>query len=128
MSSGHQISPVGPTPESSRENGLKRNPFTDSATPSIRTNRTGPHQNEISEVVSAASNPVGKRPFITYRLQGEYPRPWLEDKRYNRTRVGNWIIWAFVVIGLGVSAYINYTAYAKVPKSSVGLSYPCFDY
>lgn len=119
MSGADQISPAGERARFVRDNSSQHNPFTDSAAQSVRTGRTGSYYTQRSGYISGESNRPSKRPFITYRLQGEYPRPWLKDKRLNRTRLGNYIIWGFVVIGLGLSGYINYSAYSKVPKTPV---------
>lgn len=44
--------------------------------------------------------------------------PWKDDPRIKRTKIGNWITFACIVIGLGLSGYIAYTGVneAKVPE------------
>ncbi|KAF2820257.1 concanavalin A-like lectin/glucanase [Ophiobolus disseminans] len=49
------------------------------------------------------------RAFKSYRLKGDYVQPWADDKRMNRTRLGNWIVLGFIGIGFCASAYIMYT-------------------
>jgi hypothetical protein len=65
-------------------------------------------QNEKQEY--AHSN--GK--FRSYRLVGTYDQPWLKDRRNRRDRYGNYIIYAFAVVGLGLSAVLCWDAARKV--------------
>lgn len=58
-----------------------------------------------------------KHQFRSYRLVGEYERPWVTDKRMKRSKYNNLIVYIFMVIGFGVAGYICYTAYASVPKN-----------
>lgn len=85
-----------------------RDPFSTSSAPSIQS------------AVSPYSATGNKRPFKSHLLDGEYERPWIKDKRLQRTRVGNYIIWGFVVLALALSAYYNYAETRKVPKYEVG--------
>ncbi|KAF1943496.1 gram-negative bacteria-binding protein 1 precursor [Clathrospora elynae] len=57
------------------------------------------------------------RPFKSYRLRGEREQPWVTDPRMKRTRVGNWIVFGFIVVGTIISGYIMYTGVseAKLP-------------
>lgn len=94
----------GSTPET-------QNPFSDSAAPSSRAIS----YRSQSDVLSGVRQPA-RRQFKTYKLNGEYERPWLGDKRLKRTRVGNYIIWGCIAAGIVVSAYLNYAATKKVSK------------
>lgn len=101
------------------------NPFSDSKTPSVVPSSTSSaHQVSIQDSAIASQNstysrPPLKRRFKSYLLTGEYERPWLNDKRLQRTRVNNYIIYGFLVAGIAVSGYINYNATTQVPKHSV---------
>ncbi|KAH4291897.1 hypothetical protein HBI81_173480 [Parastagonospora nodorum] len=57
------------------------------------------------------------RVFKSYRLQGDYVQPWADDKRMNRTKIGNYIVWGFIALGLVASGYIIYlgTKEASIP-------------
>lgn len=89
-----------------------RDPFGDSAAPSMCADS---YYSQRSE----ANRPAPKRRFESYRLRGEYEKPWATDKRLRRTRCGNYIIWGFIAAGLALSAFINFRATQKVPKNPV---------
>ncbi|KAF2099299.1 glycosyl hydrolase [Rhizodiscina lignyota] len=55
-----------------------------------------------------------KRRFRSYRLKGDYERPWTQDPRMKKTRMNNWIVRIFIIIGVALSAFICYTATWKV--------------
>ncbi|KAK1908238.1 hypothetical protein P3342_013558 [Pyrenophora teres f. teres] len=57
------------------------------------------------------------RPFKSYRLRGEREQPWVTDPRMKKTKVGNWITFGFIMIGVVVSGYIMYTGVqeAQIP-------------
>lgn len=90
-----------------------RNPFGDSAAPSVRADS---YYSQRSD----ANRPAPKRRFESYRLRGDYEKPWATDKRLRRTRCGNYIIWGFIAAGLALSAFINFNTARKVPKHPVG--------
>lgn len=96
------------------EPGPSRNPFSDSANISIRTNSDIPQAPDLGSRLRT-------RKFESYRLTGEYETPWTSDKRLKRTRVGNYIIWTCIVVGLGISAYLNYAASQRVPQHPVSI-------
>lgn len=48
-----------------------------------------------------------------------YPQPWADNKRMNRTKIGNWIVIGFLVIGFGISGYIMYTGVAEATIPAV---------
>lgn len=73
----------------------------------------------VQPAYSPRSNMGNKRPLRTYLLNGEYEKPWVNDKRLRRTRVGNYIIWGFIVLSLALSAYYNYAETLKVDKYQV---------
>lgn len=45
----------------------------------------------------------------SYRLVGKYEQPWLEDPRMRKTRQNSWIVYAGMVVGILLSAYICFT-------------------
>jgi hypothetical protein len=94
-----------------------RNPFLDSAVPSTRASSD---RSRPSEIPSGGARTPAKRRFRTYRLKGEYEKPWLNDKRLKKTRCGNYIIWGFIVVALMVSGYINYNSTTQVSRYDVG--------
>jgi hypothetical protein len=54
-------------------------------------------------------------PWLT--LVHSYEKPWVDDKRMQRTKIGNWIVMGFIMIGLLASGYIMFTGAqaAKIP-------------
>jgi hypothetical protein len=93
------------------------NPFTDSAVASSRVSSI--QEYPLTDHYSTVTRPILKRRFKSYLLTGEYERPWLNDKRLKKSRTGNYIIWGFIVAGLALSGYINYSTVSKIPKHSV---------
>ena len=91
---------------------VAHDPFSDSARQSIRSD---PYYSWDS----ANAQPRAKRRFESYRLTTEYGMLWEHDHRLKRTRVGNYIIWGFIALGLLVRAYINFLAATNVPKYQV---------
>ncbi|KAM5497480.1 hypothetical protein McanMca71_007343 [Microsporum canis] len=85
-----------------------QDPFSNSAAASFRT---ASYHSQPSD-----RQPARRQQFKSYRLNGEYERPWLGDSRLKRSRVGSYIIWGFVGLGLAISAYINFTVTQKVSK------------
>lgn len=49
-----------------------------------------------------------KQPFVSYRLVGDYERPWVNDPRMKKIRYNNWIIYTFITLGFAVSVVICY--------------------
>lgn len=86
---------------------LVRNPFSDSFDKSTQSAH------------STNSHTETKRPLITYLLDGEYEKPWINDRRVRRSRIGNYIIWGFVSLALVLSAYYIYAETLKVHKYQV---------
>lgn len=49
-----------------------------------------------------------KRKFRSYTLREPYEKPWLADSNFNKTRVNNWIVLAFVFLGcVGAGEYTS---------------------
>ena len=89
-------------------------PLTDTAT------KTRPSSHQSLEIPSStAPRALVKRKFMSYRLRGDYEKPWINDKRLKRSRMGNLIIYGFIVAGLLMSAYINYNATEQVQRHNV---------
>ncbi|OXV11865.1 hypothetical protein Egran_00374 [Elaphomyces granulatus] len=92
-----------------------RNPFTDTST--MATTTTRPNSHRSSEIHSSvAARAPAKRKFMSYRLRGEYEKPWVNDKRLKRSRMGNLIIYGFIVGALLLSAWINYNTTKQVGR------------
>jgi len=49
---------------------------------------------------------AAKRKFKSYRLRGEYEKPWLKDPAMKKTRLNNWIVVFFVILGFVGAALI----------------------
>jgi hypothetical protein len=52
-----------------------------------------------------------------------YVKPWADDKRMGRTKVGNWIVMGFLAVAFILSGYIMYTGAqeATIPAVSTGM-------
>jgi len=94
-----------------------RSTFNDSEKPSLRSSDSEQIGSNGFEV--PAFGPRGKYHFKSYRLKGEYEQPWKEDPRMKRTRVNNWIIWTFILIGVLVSGYVCFSATKSVGNHPV---------
>lgn len=57
---------------------------------------------------SAAEVMRSRKRFISYRLRGEYEKPWLSDPKFKRTKFNNYIIWGFILLGIGVAGAVAY--------------------
>ncbi|KAF2670927.1 putative gram-negative bacteria binding protein [Microthyrium microscopicum] len=58
-----------------------------------------------------------KHQFRSYLLNGKYERPWVDDSVPKRAlKRSNWIIYAFIIVALGLSALINWRATIKISK------------
>lgn len=71
-----------------------------------------------NSVTHGASTPVAapKRKFKSYRLRGEYPKPWLEDKDMKKTRWNNIIVGSLILLGFagaGVVAFFMSKPYVQ---------------
>lgn len=94
------------------EKAALQDPFSSSVATSVRT---ASYHSQPSD-----RQPGRRQQFKSYRLNGEYERPWLGDSRLKRSRVGSYIIWGFIGLGLALSAYINFTVTQKVSKHQAG--------
>jgi hypothetical protein len=106
-----------------------RNPFDDSEKPSLASSLAGDPDVQISSAILEGSYVPsqvgrGKYKFKSYRLNGNYEQPWRDDPRMKRTRINNWIVRGFMLIGVLVSAYICFSATKTVGKHPVSVSYP----
>jgi len=52
-------------------------------------------------------------------LYHRYVQPWRDDPRMKKTRVGNWIVFGFIMIGLCASGYIMYTGVSEAKEPEV---------
>lgn len=71
------------------------------------------------ERVSVFPGPYKQR-FVSYRLRSEYEKPWLEDVKFRRTRLSNYIVYSFVLVGVVVGslcAYLSIVPSLPVPVS-----------
>lgn len=50
----------------------------------------------------------GRKRFVSYRLRGEYERPWLQDPKFKRTKANNYIMYAFMVLGLVLAGVVAF--------------------
>lgn len=68
---------------------------------------------------SAATLPrAAKRKFKSYRLRGEYDKPWLADPAMKKTRWNDWIVIAWCLVGLagaGVICFMGIRQYQTGP-------------
>lgn len=97
-------------------------PFGDSNAIGSEASSIAPHSRHGSEGTTgtARHRDLGekeKHQFRSYRLVGEYERPWVTDKRMKKSRYNNLIVYIFIVIGFGVAGYICFTATQSVPKN-----------
>lgn len=90
-----------------------RNPFSDSAGSSVRT-----HSYYSDRSIPSVSRQP-KRRLESYRLRGDYERPWADDNRQKSARYGNYIIYGFIALGFILSALVNFLNWNKVPIHQV---------
>lgn len=57
---------------------------------------------------STADAVRSRKRFISYRLRGEYEKPWLQDPKFKRTKVNNYIIYGFMALGVMAAAAVAY--------------------
>ncbi|KAF2761336.1 glycosyl hydrolase [Pseudovirgaria hyperparasitica] len=97
-----------------------RGPFSDSAAVSSASS-IRPSLLSETHSFSDGGAYTGKHRFTSYKLKGEYERPWVSDKRMKKWKYSNYIIWVFIGIGFVLAAYINYTAAMKVENKPMCL-------
>lgn len=57
---------------------------------------------------SAADAMRSRKRFVSYRLRGEYEKPWLQDPKFKRTKINNYVIWGFVALGVAAAGAVAY--------------------
>ncbi|KAH8896899.1 concanavalin A-like lectin/glucanase [Thozetella sp. PMI_491] len=62
----------------------------------------------VSSQMSVVSRKPGKRLFVSYRLSGEYEKPWINDPKLKRVRYNNWIMTSFIATGFAVAAVVAF--------------------
>lgn len=71
--------------------------------------------------------PAGKHKFKTYRLRGEYEKPWLADPAMKKTRWNNLIVGIFILLGFagaGVICFVTVWPYRPADVSAVRFVLP----
>lgn len=66
--------------------------------------------------------PSGKHKFKSYRLRGEYEKPWLVDPAMKKTRWNNLIVGIFILLGFagaGVICFFTVWPYRPADVSSL---------
>lgn len=61
----------------------------------------------------------GKHKFVSYRLKGDYPKPWMDHPRLKRTMLNNYIVTFFMVLGVLLSALICFMSARTVDRRPV---------
>jgi hypothetical protein len=89
---------------------------------SLHTSKTGEKKNYIVTTQEKADSQARHR-FKSYRLKGRYEKPWETDPRLNKRSVGNWILRICIILGFGLSAFINYYNFSGVAKHDVSQSW-----
>lgn len=49
-----------------------------------------------------------RKRFISYKLRGQYEKPWLQDPKFKRTKVNNYIIYGFIALGVAAAGAVAY--------------------
>jgi hypothetical protein len=65
-----------------------------------------------------------KHRFKSYRLKGEYEKPWLTDPALKKTRWNNIIVSTFVLLGFAAAAAICYITIIPYKQGEVRLPLP----
>jgi hypothetical protein len=64
-----------------------------------------------------------KHRFISYKLKGEYEQPWSDHSRMKRTRINNYIVWVFTIVGFIISALICFMDVQSIKSHDYCLIY-----
>ncbi|KAG5920344.1 hypothetical protein E4U53_003930, partial [Claviceps sorghi] len=67
---------------------------------------------------SASLDFASKRRFRSYRLRGSYEKPWLSDPAMKKTKLNDWIVRAFILLGFilaGLSCFLTVWPYKQNP-------------
>ncbi|KAI9149182.1 Beta-1,3-glucan-binding protein [Paramyrothecium foliicola] len=73
---------------------------------------------DITEASSQSHEPTTGRRFVSYRLQGEYEKPWLADPALKKTRLNNIIVGSLILLGFagaGVAIFFMSWPYRPEP-------------
>ncbi|KHN95758.1 Concanavalin A-like lectin/glucanase [Metarhizium album ARSEF 1941] len=89
--------PAGESPPSQR-----KPPKADSGATSSALDAPGSPSSVITRDYSSLDI-ASRRRFKSYRLRGEFEKPWLSDPAMNKTRWNNWIVRGFILLGLVLS-------------------------
>lgn len=57
---------------------------------------------------STADAPRSRKRFVSYRLRGEYEKPWLQDPKFKRTKINNYIVYGFMGLGVAAAGAVAY--------------------
>lgn len=64
-----------------------------------------------------------RKRFVSYRLRGEYEKPWLQDPRFKRTKVNNYIIYGFMILGVAIAGAVAYFEIRGSLPTEVGIMF-----
>jgi hypothetical protein len=90
----------------------------------IRLPLWGAYINQANNQGLSGATGYGESTYLLYisllaHTDRSYRReqPWVDDPRMKKTRVGNWITFGFIVLGIVASGYIMYTGVqeAQIP-------------
>lgn len=72
--------------------------------------------NEVPEYTT----PSIPRPFKSYKLKGEFEKPWLSDRHYTkRERADKFILGFCSLIGFAIAAFFCYDGWTSLPNNDV---------
>lgn len=57
---------------------------------------------------SAVLTGRSRKRFVSYRLRGEYEKPWLEDPKFKKTKYNNYVVYVFVFLGVCAAGVVSY--------------------
>jgi hypothetical protein len=70
---------------------------------------------------------ASKRKFKSYRLRGDFEKPWLSDPAMDKTKWNNWIVRAFFALGFVLASVACFFMVWPYKEGSVsGCSFPTF--
>lgn len=62
----------------------------------------------------------GQYKFVSYKLKGQYNKPWSDHPRLKRTKINDYIVISFIVLGVLLSGIICFLAARRVDQRPVG--------
>lgn len=71
--------------------------------------------------------PSGKHKFKSYRLRGEYEKPWINDPAMKKTRWNNLIVGLFILLGFAGAGAICFVTVWPYRPADVSFLIPLFD-